>query len=115
MTDDERIKQFEERHERLKNLSDAELKERFGSFATRLSRPSRPGSHAHLPFDRRSVLLRMGIDSQLAFGVVDRINQAGLLGKGAGHVLLKLTEKYDYDARGREPHHGEQGCSQWSF
>ncbi len=46
----------------------------------------------------------MGIDSQLAFGVVDRINQAGLLGKGAGHVLLKLTEKYDYDVRAAANH-----------
>ncbi len=105
MTDDERIKKFEERHERLKSLSDAELKERFWELCNQVVTPIADLARTHTsPSIERSVLLRMGIDSQLAFGVVDRINQAGLLGKGAGHVLLKLTEKYDYDVRAAANH-----------
>ncbi len=100
MTDDERIKQFEERHERLKNLSDAELKERFWELCNQVVTPIADLARTHTsPSIERSVLLRMGINSQLAFGVVDRINQAGLLGKGAGHVLLKLSQKNGYDVR----------------
>lgn len=105
MTDDERIKKFEERHERLKNLSDDELKERFWELCNQVVTPIADLARTHTsPSIERSVLLRMGIDSQLAFGVVDRINQAGLLGKGAGHVLLKLTEKFDYDVRAAANH-----------
>jgi len=105
MTDDERIKKFEERHERLKNLSDDELKERFWELCNQVVTPIADLARTHTsPSIERSVLLRMGINSQLAFGVVDRINQAGLLGKGAGHVLLKLTEKFDYDVRAAANH-----------
>lgn len=100
MTDDERIKKFEERHERLKNLSDAELKERFWELCNQVVTPIAELARTHTsPSIERSVLLRMGINSQLAFGVVDRINQAGLLSKGAGHVLLKLSQKNGYDVR----------------
>ncbi len=35
----------------------------------------------------------MGIDSLSSHGVVERIHEAGLLGKGAGHVLLKVAER----------------------
>jgi D-ornithine 4,5-aminomutase subunit alpha len=30
---------------------------------------------------------------------VDRINEAGLLGKGAGHVVLRLAQKTGSDVR----------------
>lgn len=97
---EERIKQFEQRHERLKTLSDAELKERFWELCNQVVAPIADLARTHTsPSIERSVLLRMGINSQIAFGVVDRINQAGLLGKGAGHVLLKLSEKHSYDVR----------------
>ncbi len=41
----------------------------------------------------------MGIDSAKSHGIVDAIHQAGLLGKGAGHVLLKLSQKLDIDVK----------------
>jgi D-ornithine 4,5-aminomutase subunit alpha len=41
----------------------------------------------------------MGIDSLSSQGVVERVYQAGLLGKGAGHVLLKLAEQRGMDVR----------------
>lgn len=97
---DERITQFEKRHEALKTLSDAELKARFWELCNQVVEPIVDLARTHTsPSIERSVLLRMGINSQLAFGVVDRINQAGLLGKGAGHVLLKLSQKHGYDVR----------------
>ncbi|NLE83544.1 MAG: ornithine aminomutase [Chloroflexi bacterium] len=91
---DERIIQFEQRHEVLKELSDAELKDRFWELCNQVVEPIVDLARTHTsPSIERSVLLRMGIDSQSALGVVDRIHQAGLLGKGAGHVLLRLSEK----------------------
>jgi D-ornithine 4,5-aminomutase subunit alpha len=41
----------------------------------------------------------MGIDSVSSHGVVQRIQDAGLLGKGAGHVVLKLSQKTGEDLR----------------
>jgi len=41
----------------------------------------------------------MGIDSVSSHGVVQRILDAGLLGKGAGHVLLKLAQRQNIDVR----------------
>jgi D-ornithine 4,5-aminomutase subunit alpha len=41
----------------------------------------------------------MGIDSVSSHGVVERIYEAGLLGKGAGHVLLRLAQKNGTDVR----------------
>lgn len=35
----------------------------------------------------------MGIDSLTTQVVVKKINEAGLLGKGAGHVVLKLSQR----------------------
>jgi len=32
--------------------------------------------------------------------VVERIHEAGLLGKGAGHVVLKVSQKCSTDLRG---------------
>jgi D-ornithine 4,5-aminomutase subunit alpha len=51
------------------------------------------------PSIERSVLLRMGIDSVSSQGVVSTIHDAGLLGKGAGHVLLRLAQRQGIDVR----------------
>jgi D-ornithine 4,5-aminomutase subunit alpha len=93
MTED-RIARFEKRQAELKQMSDAELKERFWLLCDQLVEPIVEMSKTHTsPSIERSVLLRMGIDSISAHGVVDRIYEAGLLGKGAGHVVLKLSQK----------------------
>lgn len=97
---DERINQFEKRHEVLKELSDVELKARFWELCNQVVEPIVDLARTHTsPSIERSVLLRMGIDSQSALGVVDRIHQADLLGKGAGHVLLRLSEKLGCNVR----------------
>ena len=97
---EERIAQFEKRRTELHELSDAELKARFWELCDQLVAPMVDLARTHTsPSIERSVLLRMGIDSLSSHGVVDRIYRAGLLGKGAGHVLLRLAEKTGGDVR----------------
>lgn len=100
MTDD-RTARFERRREELKKLTDEQLKARFWELCNQVVAPVVDLARTHTsPSIERSVLLRMGIDSLSSQGVVERIYQAGLLGKGAGHVLLRLAEKLGTDARG---------------
>ncbi len=98
---DDRIKKFEERQKELHALSDEELKERFWQLCNQVVDPIVDLAKTHTsPSIERSVLLRMGIDSITAHGVVDRVREAGLLGKGAGHVVLKVAQKTGLDIRG---------------
>lgn len=93
MTQD-RINNFEKRKVELEKLSDDELKNRFWELCNQVVEPIVDLARTHTsPSIERSVLLRMGIDSITAHGVVDRILEAGLLGKGAGHVVLALAHK----------------------
>jgi len=97
---DERTARFEERREELHKMSDEQLKERFWELCNQVVDPIVDLAKTHTsPSIERSVLLRMGIDSVSSHGVVDRIYEAGLLGKGAGHVLLKLAQKRNLDVR----------------
>lgn len=97
---DERIARFEKRREELKKMSDAELKARFWELCDQAIEPIVDLAKTHTsPSIERSVLLRMGVDSISSHGVVDRIYEAGLLGKGAGHVVLKLAQKNGTDIR----------------
>ncbi len=97
---DERITRFDQRREELKKMSDAELKARFWQLCDQAIAPIVDLAKTHTsPSIERSVLLRMGIDSISSHGVVDRIYEAGLLGKGAGHVVLKLAQKNGTDVR----------------
>ncbi len=97
MTDD-RIKRFEVRQNELHRLTDVELKDRFWQLCDQLIDPIVDLARTHTsPSIERSVLLRMGVDSITAHGVVDRVLNAGLLGKGAGHVVLKVSQKLKVD------------------
>lgn len=98
---DERIARFEKRRETLKKMSDEQLKERFWSLCNQVVEPIVGLAKSHTsPSIERAVLLRMGIDSVTTHGVVERVHEAGLLGKGAGHVVLKLSQKTGKDIRG---------------
>jgi D-ornithine 4,5-aminomutase subunit alpha len=97
---DVRIARFEERREKYRQMSDEELKAHFWDLCNQIVAPISELARTHTsPSIERAVLLRMGIDSLSAHGVVDRVLQAGLLGKGAGHVLLRLAEKKGCDIR----------------
>jgi len=99
MTDD-RILHFEQRRTELEQMTDEQLKDRFWELCDLLVAPIVDLARSHTsPSIERSVLLRMGIDSLSSHAVVERIYQAGLLGKGAGHVLLRLAHRQGTDIR----------------
>jgi D-ornithine 4,5-aminomutase subunit alpha len=100
MTDDERLARLELRLRALDELPDEELKQRFWSLCEQVVEPMVDLARTHTsPSIERSVLLRMGIDSVSSQGVVSTIHDAGLLGKGAGHVLLRLARRKDTNVR----------------
>lgn len=100
MTDD-RIARFEERRAALAKLSDEELKARFWTLTNEVVSPILDLAKGHTsPSIERSVLLRMGIDSVTTQGVVKQVLDAGLLGKGAGHVVLRVAQRTGKDLRG---------------
>jgi len=97
---EDRIKKFEARRQELEKLSGEQLKARFWELCNKVVEPMvEYGRKYTSPSIERSVLLRMGIDSQTSQAVVSRINEAGLLGKGAGHVVLKVSQKRNTDIR----------------
>lgn len=100
MTDD-RIARFEQRRETLKAMSDEQLKARFWELCNQVVEPVLDLARTHTsPSIERAVLLRMGVDSVSSHGVVDRVQEAGLLAKGAGHCVLKVAQKTGKDIRG---------------
>lgn len=97
---DRRTQQFEERRVALDAFSDEQLKARFWELSHQMMEPVVELARTHTsPSIERSILLRMGIDSVSSHGVVDRIHDRGLLGKGAGHVVLKVAHQLGVDVR----------------
>jgi len=91
---------FEKRREHLKDLSDKELKERFWDLAEEIVDPLIDMAETHTSQSiERSVLLRMGFNSLDAKIIVKKVAEADLLGKGAGHVLLKLSKKENLEVK----------------
>lgn len=91
---EDRLQKYEKHLSELHKLSDEELKDRFWELCNKIVEPMvEYGQKYTSPSIERSVLLRMGIDSPTTQAVVKKINDAGLLGKGAGHVVLKLSQK----------------------
>jgi D-ornithine 4,5-aminomutase subunit alpha len=100
MTPDDRQARLERRLRELDPLPDDELRARFWSLCEQAVAPMVDLARTHTsPSIERSVLLRMGIDSVSSQGVVTSILEAGLLGKGAGHVLLRLARREGTDVR----------------
>ena len=97
----DRLEKCHQRRDALKKLSDEQLRERFWDLCNKVVQPMTEFARQHTsPSIERAVLLRMGVDSVSAKGIVERIHEAGLLGKGAGHVLVKLSEKRKIDIPG---------------
>lgn len=97
---------FEERREHLRGLSDEELKARFWQIADEIVKPLYDMACGHTsPSIERSVLLRMGFSSLEANAIVSAAMKRGLLGKGAGHLVLRYAKVSglgdDYLAAGR--------------
>ncbi|MCK9226139.1 MAG: ornithine aminomutase subunit alpha [Candidatus Muirbacterium halophilum] len=88
------MSEFEKRRQHLKNMSEEDLKKYFWELCDKATQPLVDFAAKHTsPSIERSVLLRMGFNSLEAKEIVIKINEAGLLGKGAGNVIYKLSEK----------------------
>jgi len=90
---------FEHAHQYLSGLTDEELKMRFWDLTQEIVDPLVELARTHTsPSIERSVLMRMGIDSQTCVAVVAECEKRGLLGHGAGHVVLVCMQALDIDA-----------------
>jgi D-ornithine 4,5-aminomutase subunit alpha len=89
----ERVDDFQQRRKHLADLSEQQLEARFWELADKLTQPLVDLAWKHTsPSIERSVLLRMGLSSIESQAVVSRAIDAGLIGKGAGHIVYKLSQ-----------------------
>ncbi len=90
---------YDEVRKHLAGLSDADLEARFWAEARSVVEPLVELARTHTsPSIERSVLMRMGIDSPTCMGVVAECEKRGLLGHGAGHVVLVLMQAWECGA-----------------
>jgi D-ornithine 4,5-aminomutase subunit alpha len=83
---------FQARRKHLENLSNEELKARFWELTEKAVDPLLDLAKTHTsPAVERSVLLRMGFSSLEAKPLVEAVIDRGLIGKGAGHVVYKVS------------------------
>jgi D-ornithine 4,5-aminomutase subunit alpha len=96
----ERGDDYEKRREKVKNLSDEELKNRFWELLDQITAPIVEEAKTHTsPSIERSVLLRMGFSSIESKGLVTEMAERGLLGRGAGGIVYRAAEKNGVDIR----------------
>lgn len=96
----QRADDFERRREQVRSLSDAELHDRFWQLLDQVVAPLVDEARTHTsPAIERSVLLRMGLSSVEAKAVVDRLASDGLLGRGAGRIVLETAQQHDVPVR----------------
>ncbi len=96
----ERGDDYEKRRERVKNLTDVELKDRFWELLNKIVEPIVEEARTHTsPSIERSVLLRMGFSSIEAKALVTNISERGLLGRGAGGIVYRVAVKNKIDVR----------------
>ena len=91
---------FAARRERLRGLSDEELHARFWSLVEQIVAPLVEEARTHTsPSIERSVLLRMGFSSLEAKALVAAFHAQGLLGHGAGRLVLELARRKGLSVR----------------
>jgi D-ornithine 4,5-aminomutase subunit alpha len=91
---------FEKRRAHLKNLTDQELKNKFWDLAEKTVNPMIDLAYKNTtPAIERSVVLRMGFSSLEAKDIVEKTIKHGLISKGAGHVIYRLSQLDKIDIR----------------
>jgi D-ornithine 4,5-aminomutase subunit alpha len=81
-------------------MPDAELHAYFWSLAEKIVAPLIEEARTHTtPSIERSVLLRMGFSSIEAKALVERMREHGLLGHGAGGLVLRVAKAKGIAAR----------------
>jgi D-ornithine 4,5-aminomutase subunit alpha len=89
----ERPDDFERRREHLCEMSDDELHAHFWDLVEHLVTPLIEEARTHTtPSIERSVLLRMGFSSIEVQDLVDGLAGRGLMGHGAGRLVLELAK-----------------------
>jgi D-ornithine 4,5-aminomutase subunit alpha len=95
-----RADDYEIRRQHIKNLSDEELKAKFWELAEKAVEPMLElGKKNTTPSVERSILLRMGFSSLEAKPIVEGVIKKGLMGKGAGNVVWRLSKKLGISVR----------------
>lgn len=91
---------FNNRRKHLANLTDEELKQRFWELAEKAVDPLLDLARTHTtPSIERSVLLRMGFSSLEAKPLVEGAVDRGLIGKGVGHVVYRISKEKNIPLR----------------
>ena len=95
-----RADDYAQRRAHLANLSDEELYNRFWSLAEQIVDPLLElGKKNTTPSVERSILLRMGFSSIEVKPIVEGVMNKGLMGKGAGNVVWRLSQKLGVSVR----------------
>ena len=95
-----RADDYAERRQHLANLTDEELEKRFWDLAEQVVDPLLElGKKNTPPSVERSVLLRMGFSSIEVKPIVEGVMNKGLMGKGAGNVVWRLSKKLGVSVR----------------
>lgn len=95
-----RADDYEKRREHLKNLSDEELKKRFWELAEKIVDPMLDlGYKNTTPAIERSILLRMGFSSIEVKPIIEGVMRKGLMKKGAGNVVWRLSQRLGISVR----------------
>jgi D-ornithine 4,5-aminomutase subunit alpha len=91
---------FETRRAHLRGLSDEQLHARFWQLVEQLVAPLVEEARTHTtPSIERSVLLRMGFSSIEAKQLASLFQERGLLGHGAGRLVLELARAKQLSVR----------------
>ncbi|WP_350343850.1 ornithine aminomutase subunit alpha [Proteinivorax tanatarense] len=94
----ERKDNYQEKRGHLKDLTNEQLDKKFWELLEKVADPLVDlASKNTSPAVERSVLLRMGFSSLDSKAIVEKVYDEGLLGKGAGNVVLKLAKKHNVD------------------
>lgn len=91
---------FEIRRQHLADLSNEELKQKFWELAEKTVDPLLEMARTHTsPSIERSVLLRMGFSSIEAKPLVEGAIDRGLIGKGVGHIVYRISKEKNIPIR----------------
>ena len=84
----------------LKDMSDEKLRSYFWSLVDKIIEPIIAEANTHTsPSLERSILLRMGFSSMENKAIVNKMLERGLLGHGAGKIILQLAKEKNISIR----------------
>ncbi|MFT5701657.1 MAG: D-ornithine 4,5-aminomutase subunit alpha [Desulforhopalus sp.] len=88
------------RNKHLKEMSDEKLRSYFWDLVDKIIEPIIDEAKTHTsPSLERSILLRMGFSSMENKVIVDKMLERGLLGHGAGKIILQLAKEKNITVR----------------